>query len=272
MKPIEEKCLEFVVRFYQPGRLDAERAFRHFADRYSFPVYRRFWSRSVGWAASVLAILLFSVGIYRYFNPPVLWKVFASANQVRELVLPDSTFIALAPNTSIRYDEHAFCHGAERKIELRGKAFFQVKPDAAHPFCVEDGYSRVKVLGTEFQVRSEEDKTEVWVQNGKVLFGSLSAPDNVVLTRGMAAMIKIGDKSPRLLPCYSENNIAWKTGFFVYDNTAIDIVLNELSDYYRVHLSTSDIGKRLSGRFSTQSLEEIINVIEQTLHIKIVRK
>ncbi|MBZ2448550.1 FecR domain-containing protein [Xanthomonas perforans] len=50
----------------------------------------------------------------------------------------------------------------------KGEAFFDVKPDPAHPFVIHAGEHRVVVLGTKFSVRQERERLEVAVLEGKV--------------------------------------------------------------------------------------------------------
>jgi len=44
--------------------------------------------------------------------------------------------------------------GKERVVSLEGEAYFKVAKDAAHPFIVKSGNLQIRVLGTEFNVRS----------------------------------------------------------------------------------------------------------------------
>ena len=60
---------------------------------------------------------------------------------------------------------------------------------------------------------------------------------------------------------------------FHFDNTPLESVLRDLSEYYSVQLYCNNTSKRLSGDFhadpSSTNLQEIIHVIEQTLDVTI---
>ncbi len=45
--------------------------------------------------------------------------------------------------------------------------------------------------------------------------------------------------------------------------------MKELSDYYHVQLTSKDIDKKLSGEFTTGSIDEIVDLIENVLQVTI---
>lgn len=49
--------------------------------------------------------------------------------------------------------------GGERKVVLKGEAFFEVAEDKARPFVVSTGDFDVRVTGTQFNVRVYPDET-----------------------------------------------------------------------------------------------------------------
>ena len=65
--------------------------------------------------------------------------------------------------------------------------------------------------------------------------------------------------------------MAWATGLFHFNNTPLAEVLADLAQFYHVKLRASDTHKRLSGDFETDSLEEILTLIEQVLEVKVMR-
>lgn len=84
---------------------------------------------------------------------------------LRTVFLPDSTRVTLSANSSVEYKMEK-----ERIVHLKGEAFFDVRPDASHPFLVYSGNIVTKVLGTSF--RMVDDKL-VAVRSGRVQVVSL---------------------------------------------------------------------------------------------------
>ncbi|MEJ7664792.1 MAG: FecR domain-containing protein [Hymenobacter sp.] len=74
----------------------------------------------------------------------------------------------LHPGGTLRYP--ARFSGAERVVQLRGEAFFQVFHDAGHPFRVLTDQLETTVLGTSFRVRAGTGgvATTVQVRTGRV--------------------------------------------------------------------------------------------------------
>jgi transmembrane sensor len=166
-----------------------------------------------------------------------------------------------------------------RKVRLHGVAYFEVTHDERHPFSVTNEISQVLVLGTKFLVSSRQESqgmltTDVYVTEGKVGFSPKDDhAQQLVLTRGMKARLTANDDMPRLITAGSINQTAWATGIFHFDNTPLESVLRDLSEYYSVQLYCDNMSKRLSGDFhadpSSTNLQEIIHVIEQTLDVTI---
>lgn len=77
--------------------------------------------------------------------------------------LPDNSEVYLNHNSSIKYDESF----NPRHIELSGEAFFSIHPGEV-PFVVTTSLGKIKVLGTEFNVKANQEELEVEVEEGYV--------------------------------------------------------------------------------------------------------
>jgi transmembrane sensor len=100
---------------------------------------------------------------------PTLEKLIKNETSlVKNVLLTDSTKVALQPNSSIRIADNFNQH--ERKVFLEGEAFFNVSHDPSKPFYVEAQEVVTKVLGTSFTIRAyDTDKNiTVKVKTGKV--------------------------------------------------------------------------------------------------------
>lgn len=269
MNSIEEKCLNFVARYYKPNQLDTQKAYQRFLMQQHIDVPKR---RNVATiykiAAAIITIVTIGFAVYQQTTSPK-WVELAAGNLKTEFLLPDSTRITLAPHASVRYNKKAFQDSPLRLVEMSGKVFFQVKRDIHRPFEVTNSMARITVLGTAFEVSSNTDETTVYVASGKVSFASALNKDGIVLTQGMGAVLEKNQATPHLIEAPSPNRIAWKTGFFEFDNTPISDVLDQLSSYYQTHLTTNSTNKRLSGRFNADQKDIIINMIERVLQIEI---
>lgn len=92
-----------------------------------------------------------------------------------ELVkLPDGSEIYLNRHSSVTYDESF----NPRKIELNGEAFFMVSPGES-PFVVSTPSGEIKVLGTDFNVKSTVEELEVEVEEGFVELKTELSKENI---------------------------------------------------------------------------------------------
>ena len=56
---------------------------------------------------------------------------------------------------------------------------------------------------------------------------------------------------------------------FIFDNTPLSVLLDEISRYYNVRLAVDYPNKRLTANFRSKSLDEIIEIIEKVLNVNI---
>lgn len=168
------------------------------------------------------------------------------------------------PHSSLSYQKND-C----RKVEMKGCIYYQVKHDEQHPFDVMGEHGHVRVLGTQFMVDERTDAPEVMVTSGKVLFTARNSEDGVFLIKGKRARLLKGAAQPKLLADYDINDVAWATHRLHFDNTPLSEVLEELSKLSGTSYTASDESKRLTGDFDTNSIPQVIQVIEETLGVQI---
>lgn len=194
----------------------------------------------------------------------------ASANEVKADTLPDGSIAILNKNTFLSYPSSF--KGKTRKVKLKGEAFFDVKPNAEKPFVIDVNDVQVKVVGTSFNVRSFNGTTEVIVETGIVQ----------VIKDGNMVELKAGERTSLL----QKDTIATKitsgdklynyyiSKTFVCDNTPLWKLVEKLNEAYDVNITIekSAAGKLpLNVTFDEESLDTILEIISQTLLIKVSR-
>ena len=269
-----EAALRFVAKRYRPGALDPDRAWLRFAEAQGISSLKRVWMRSayVWTVAASIALLVSLIGFYQWQQKQPDWVTFtAEAQQVKRLTLPDQTEISLAGGSRLTYDARHY--GQEmRLVRLEGKAFFEVWHDEARPFRVETAESRVTVLGTRFQVVVGEEQTTVDVVSGKVGFALLEKTDSVALTAGLQAYYTSGDPRIKVTEQPNPNELAWLTHLLRFEETPLPQVVADLEQAYQTTLSYSgDADKRLTATLEELTLEEALQVVNETLDVRITQ-
>lgn len=266
MKTNEDRMIDFVAKSYEENRFDPKKALARSQNgtlHRSLSLSKRtvMLKRIAGVAAAA------AVGIFLYLSWLTSWTGYAAYDIAQTFTLPDSSSVTLAPGSTLRLQKHK----DKRLVQMTGKVYFNVRHDDRAPFRVDAGSGFVKVLGTRFQVDAL-DSTSVSVVSGKVLFtDSRSDGEGLILTKGQSAVLDPAASKPVEITPKHPNPAAWATGEFIYDNTPLPEVLSELSEYYGVTLVAFDAGhssgesRRLSGEFSTSSLQEILNLINSAL-------
>ena len=264
MKDKEEKNLQFVLRYYRHGKLDTTKALNKITGIRQQNNLHRLWIYSSGVAAAILICIVSYTLLSRSDNNMI--SVTADAGITRHF-LPDSTLAILSKGSTLEYDSDNYGKKS-REVNMSGKVFFSVHRNEQSPFTAIAMYAQVKVLGTEFEIdeRMQDTLTNVYVKSGKVMF------KGIILTKDMSGTLKHGNEMPEITNAAFPNPSAWATGKFVYKNTPIDAVMKELSIYYGTSLYASEHFKTITAEFRTDSLDEIISLIEKTLDIKISKK
>lgn len=189
MKDLEEKYLQFVLRYYRQNKLDTQKALERFKaiHRLDEPKRRR---NLIGWMASgTAAAVLMGICFYTLWmrQENESWQTITTQAEIGDFLLPDSSSVRLYPYSSIQFDAGRD-QLPEREVRMSGKVRFQVKPMRERPFVVKGLLAQVKVLGTVFTVdESSKDTVKVEVETGKVAFAAVGQAESVVLTQGMAA-------------------------------------------------------------------------------------
>ena len=250
--------MKFVLHHYRPGRFDPRKGYERFARSQSLPVRRRLWPV---WAAAAIVALV-AIGAYGWFKTRL--TTLSADTVARAYTLADSTRVVLAPGASISW------RGSyDRQVSMTGRAYFEIRHDDCRPFTVVGTHFLVSDLGTRFEIVDGVGQTRVLVTEGSVRFAGAQSRQSVELRQGMEAVLKHNEACPRLLATPNTNHAVWATHRFHFDRTPLRRVLADLEAYYGVRLRTTAPDQLLTGDFTADSLQTLINVIEQAMDVEI---
>lgn len=132
----------------------------------------RFWHRiGIHWLAGIAASLIFIAvffGIYSRYGSLGEPDFGTQASTQTKVTLPDGSVVILEKGADIVTDKKFGV--TERRVWLKGEAFFQVTPNPLLPFFVHADDLVTEVLGTSFRIKPQKNqkKIEVSVISGKV--------------------------------------------------------------------------------------------------------
>lgn len=165
-------------------------------------------------------------------NQPLLYNTISTPRGgMYKLVLADGTIVVLNAMSSITYPT-AFS-GKERKVTLAGEAYFTVAHNAQKPFKVVSAHQTVEVLGTQFNVSAYHDEQAIatTLVSGNVKITN-ARQETVYLKPGQQAQTTADEMTTTTVDL--EEAVAWKDGFFHFNNADIPTVMRALSRWYDV--------------------------------------
>jgi len=186
------------------------------------------------------------------------------------VTLPDGSKVWLNSASSLRFPT-AFA-GPERKVELKGEAYFEVAKNARQPFKVTlEDKTTIEVLGTHFNVNAYKDEPAVATT---LLEGSVrltNGREQITIKPGERAQLQEGGTKFVTDRPDVERVVAWKNGFFQFNGDNITLIMKQLSRWYDiepVYAGNMNM-KDYSGYISRNSnISEVLKMLELTNEIK----
>lgn len=190
------------------------------------------------YAAVILLLVSFSAVGWNYFKPETYMTIaLGDSEGVKKVTLDDGSIVWLRGNSVLKIPQSF--SAVNRTVSLQGEAFFDVAKNAQYPLYVSTNYVNIKVLGTAFNVKTDEKHQNV----------------ETVLTRGKVALLDkqwnpILDMSPGEKVTYDNNKneyatevvdvnvcTAWRLNQFVFENVTLREIVNQLSVKFNVNIN-----------------------------------
>ncbi|MDR3694848.1 FecR domain-containing protein [Mucilaginibacter sp.] len=227
-------------------------------------------------------------------------EIIAPKSGFSKVQLPDGSRVWLNAGSKLAYNVD---YGSQfRKVSLSGEAFFDVVKDPQHPFIVTTSTIRIKVLGTEFNVRSyNNDKTsEAALVRGRIELTVLKNPEKKIILKAsekltiinyenapdkvsaqassgevaaeipLIALSRIHQAKQDTLP----SEALWLDNILAFDAEDFESIAVKLQRRYDVNIVfKNDAVKRLrfTGRFQNESIDKALKALQSTayFHYKI---
>ena len=150
-----------------------------------------------------------------------------------KVVLADGTSVWLNASSSIQYPTSF--NGKYRDVTITGEAYFEVAHNALKPFRVISAGQTVEVLGTHFNINTYADEPGI---KTTLIEGSVKVTNNnssEVIKPGEQALLKGNQLSVKQADI--EETLAWKNGYFRFNNENIESIMRKLSRWYDIDVS-----------------------------------
>lgn len=225
---------------------------------------------SLGWLAHYVSSI-------RTSKPIETVNVATEKNVITD-TLPDGSVATLNKHSVLSYPS-AF-KGNKREVTLSGEAFFTVKPDKTKLFIVHANDITVQVVGTSFNVRSENGKTEVIVETGVVIVSKKSErtpsekravqlkPKQKIITQWKDSTMVKDSASDKLYNYYLSKE-------FICNNTPLKKLVETLNEAYDTNITIENKvieNLPITATFKNESLDHTLSIISETLGVTVEKE
>ncbi|WP_051293178.1 FecR family protein [Olivibacter sitiensis] len=176
-----------------------------------------------------------------------------------QLTLPDGTQVWMNTASTLTYP--VYFNGNERRISLVGEAYFEVAHDSSKPFVVMANGTEILVTGTHFNVSAYPSDNSV---RTTLLEGGVEIRQHnrkVSLTPGYEAIAYMDGSAISRQKANQEQAMAWKNGYFVFDDMDIVSVMRSVARWYDITVVVEGNlpNKKFGGTFPiTEDLGELL--------------
>lgn len=200
---------------------------------------------------------------------PAINTLTTAKSEQYQVVLPDGSKVWLNAASSLKFPA-SFNGQPNRKVELRGEAYFEVAKDKTRPFIVTSAGQTVEVLGTHFDISSypdeEEIKTTLLEGSVKVVAVAGNKPTGAesILKPNQQSILYKDSKALTTTRVDAEAAVAWKNGLFQFDDADIKTVMRQLSRWYDIEVEFSGAIPKdtFSGKvYRNMSLSKVLDVL-----------
>jgi ferric-dicitrate binding protein FerR (iron transport regulator) len=194
----------------------------------------------------------------------------AAKGEIKTLFLPDGSQLILNSNSSITYSND---FKDNRKLTLKGEAYFKVLRNPKSPFTVETPQFTTKVLGTSFTIKAYANyPSTISVLSGKVEVNSKENPiQNVFLTKNQQLRFTNLQLPKRTNDSY-EDFLAWTKNNIVLKNTSLGETAEILRNKFNVTILFDNPKLeqlKISGKFKNETIATILTTIAEGKQLEI---
>lgn len=235
----------------------------------------------IGAIAVFVVVLALGLGqaLGEFETPPdaeAMREVVTETGQRTRVILHDGTRVTL--NAESRLTLPAAFAEEERLVHLQGEAYFEVVSDEARPFKIKVDGAVTEVLGTKFNVGAypDEPDVEVVVDEGKVAVHreGEEKDEGVLLARHQLAQLSRGAERIVRRDVNVDDYLAWMEGRLVFRDAPIQEVARKLKRWYGLEVKVSPALEevdRLNASFEEESVDEVLEIITETLNLRYER-
>lgn len=206
------------------------------------------------------------------------------------ILLEDGTTVILNADSRLRFPRRF--SDSSREVYLTGEAFFDVTHKAGTPFIIHTEKMNIKVLGTEFNVKSypEDSAYETTLIHGSIEVTLTDRPSDRIILKPKEKLIvsnlsysKTTTENPSAPPARpqilvsnlhyiskTDSNVvetSWVDNKLVFRDESFENLATDMSRKYgrEIRFANEDVKKyRFTGIFKEETIEEVLSALQLT--------
>lgn len=279
----KEKKLEAIFLVEEIESIDVDRAYQKVIRKIDGNKRTHRLLTRLTKVAAILTIplLIFSIWQFssktntqRFTENSNSWQEIQNPSGIRsKVLLPDGSCLWLNAESKIGYNI-PFVR-KNRQIELSGEAYFDVKKNKKIPFIVIAANTKIRVLGTQFNVKAhpEEKQIEVALKEGSVEFVSLNSKSKEVYTEMISNDYLVFDKAENQFDIENKNidqYISWHQNILIFEDAPMSDWARTIERWYGVKIDILDDeikNYHFNGTIKDETVRDVMQILEMTLKV-----
>lgn len=240
------------------------------------PTWRQRWAgllvpRSRGWGGALaMAGVLAGTAFTWHALSPTRYSTAVGAQFSTQL--KDGSRMRLNTDTLVRV---SFKDG-ERRVELvRGQAFFDVAHDTARPFVVTANTTRVRAVGTRFDVRRTQADVRVTLTEGRVEVRDKARPGSDWMLDPGQTLAVGGARQSAPVQADVATVTGWTTGRLTLRNMTLAEAVAEMNRYSRAKIvlgAGAPADLKVNGVFQPGDTDAFVSAVTGLFQLTAVRR
>jgi transmembrane sensor len=189
------------------------------------------------------------------------------------IVLADGSRIDLNTDSVLRLRGDA-----SRRLAFldKGEAYFQIKHNAQRPFVVTAADHQITDLGTKFLVRTNSDRLDVMLVEGRARVDGSSGTRAVELEPGDEVIATAGNLTTiRKTTQQVSDQLGWRRGVIVFKHTTLADAAAEFNRYNpnRIVLGSGAVAAmKIDGTFPSDDPDAFVEITQDILHLRVEKR
>ena len=222
------------------------------------------------YAAIIVAPLLTALAAWNYSaqyyaDDNALVEMYVPDGKIDSVVLSDNTKLIVNAGTSVIYPARFNKHNYNRNVYVNGNCHLAVAKDPLHPFVVNMGSLKVKVLGTHFSVNSYNDNDRIVVTLEEGLVKAFDTHHSMYLRPNEQLIYYRSDGRMQKQRVDAMACNSWVNGNIDFSAQTLGQILKTIEHHYDVKFDVSrdiDLNRRYTMNFRKgEPIDRVLKVL-----------